>query len=530
MKLQRQIWLRAGALLVLIFGLLSLNLLNHAEAHSSLVEQSPKKGEVTRKAPKTLKLQFNEPIEKNLANVIIYDRNGKPVFAGKPSAGNASRAPVLQFPLPVLSDGTYTVKWTIISLDGHPIDGSYSFSVGSKTESGTYAVSSAKNTPVWLIAARTIGQGLLMLVAGVYLFAFLARKRGLADLEKFNKKRYIILAVLLLASLGELAAYIYTLPSGIPGLLLSGGWQVIKEFPFILIICGQIAIVLLLLIPGLLGGFYTVLWLLLAATPAFGGHVWGTELPWLGLALRITHQLSITVWLGALAYIILLFWKKQDEHIDWKKFRSFFFKAAAIASALVVLSGIGMAWLQTGVDQIFRNWITWSTLLTFKVIGTAAMLLLALYQTLKWRKQGRFQTNRSIRLEWVAGIVIIFLGVWMSQIAYPVKIHEYDETLYSGKSKIQLHAADLRTGDPNMEIRVPELNGEDPEEVNIDLYMPAHGMYEGTIKAKLKRDGVYEASLPLSMAGKWQFFIEAKYPSDKKDWDTKFKVAGTPGS
>lgn len=525
----RRICMRIGIVLFIVTGFFTLNNVHITEAHSSLVEQSPAIDEVTKKAPKTLKLEFNEPIEKDLSRVIIYDWNAKPVFAGKP-VGNVPRAPVLRYEIPKLAEGTYTVKWSVVSLDGHPVEGSYSFSVGQETVNGVSSVSSSENTPAWLIAARTAGQGLLILSAGVYLFAICASKRGFPELAVLVGKRYFVLPLLLLISLAELGAYIYTLPPGLPGLLIDGGWKIIREFPFILMILAQIFVLLFLLIPGMLSGWYAALWLILAMIPAFGGHALGTDLPWFGLMLRILHQLSITIWLGALLYVVLLLWKVRAKELDWIGFRPFFFKAVASASAAVVLSGIGMAWLQMGIGQIFSNWMTWSTLLVIKVVGTLFMLLLALYQTLKWRKQGKFETGRLVRLEWMIGLVIIFFGVWMSQIAYPVKVHEYDETLTAGNKRIQLHVDDLHTGNPNMEIQVPKLDGEEPEKVIVELYMPAHGMYEGPIQAERKDGNQYEAKLPLSMSGKWQVFIEAKYKNEKREWDTKFKVAGTSGN
>src|SRR5699024_3321687 len=112
----------AGFLLVLFFQAHS------ADAHSALLEMEPAEDVVAEEPPSTLELRFNEPIDPDLAMVTIYDWNAKPVFTGNPD-GDSELAPLLTFSLPDLKEGTYTVKWNIVSADGHPVDGSYAFSV-----------------------------------------------------------------------------------------------------------------------------------------------------------------------------------------------------------------------------------------------------------------------------------------------------------------------------------------------------------------------------------------------------------------
>src|SRR5699024_4524938 len=161
--------------------------------------------------------------------------------------------------------------------------------------------------------------------------------------------------------------------------------------------------------------------LLLAITPAFGGHVWGMEHPFIALIPRVFHQLAIAFWLGALVYIILLLaWqRKHNTPISWKTLRPFFSGRMMIASGLVIASGVIMVFMQTGFISIFTDWKTWSLIVILKVVLTILMLSLALFQTLKWKKTGAFTTRRILRTEWVIGLVIIAFGVWLSHISYP---------------------------------------------------------------------------------------------------------------
>src|SRR5699024_11484311 len=85
-------------------------------------EMEPAEDVVAQDAPSELILRFNEPIEHDLAMVTVYDWNGEPVFTGNPD-GDVEKAPKMAFSLPDLKQGTYTVKWDVVSADGHPVNG-----------------------------------------------------------------------------------------------------------------------------------------------------------------------------------------------------------------------------------------------------------------------------------------------------------------------------------------------------------------------------------------------------------------------
>ncbi|MBT2215234.1 copper resistance protein CopC [Virgibacillus dakarensis] len=486
------------------------------------MEMTPAEKVVAEESPPTLKLRFNEPIEQDLATVTIYDWNAKPVFTGNPDEGGPERSPLLEFTLPELIQGTYTVQWNVVSLDGHPVSGSYAFAIGEPTAGGAKSVAGAGENEGPLIAARTIVEGLILLGAGLFWFGWLAERCHFPSLDTiFKKGRRVGAAVLLLGTIVELATYGTALPPGLMKTVFNGRWDLLIQFPFILMLFAQLIALIMLLIPGMMRGWYLFMWLLLAVIPAFGGHVWGLENPTLALIPRIIHQLSIAFWLGALAYVILLvIWqRKQDKDILWKEFRPFFVTKMMIASGLVIVSGFIMVFLQTGWTAVITDWMGWSTLLLIKIILTILMLCLALFQTLRWRKREKFTTSRVIRVEWIVGLVVIVIGVWMSQTAYPTAVKSYEDTLADGQAKAAVYIDKLKTGDQKMTIEIPEVNGEQPEEVTVAISMPDHGMKDGPFTAEKAESGDYEVVLPFSMSGTWRLDIIAKYPGgDQKEW------------
>lgn len=499
------------------------------EAHSTLLEMEPAENIVIQDPPSSLKLRFNEPLEHDLAMITVYNWNAKPVFTGNPD-GDVERAPLLEFSLPKLEQGTYTVKWSVVSADGHPVSGSYAFSVGQPTKGDVKSAGDGGNTASALIAARVIPEGFLLLGAGLFWFGWLAERKKFPSLNTLWMKGRLTGAILiLLGTIAELITYGFSLPTGIIQVIFSGRWELLLQFPFVLMLFAQLFLLILLFIPGMIRGWYLTLWMALAVTPAFGGHVWGMKDPLVALIPRVIHQVSIAFWLGALSYVILLLiWqKKQDTSISWKKFRPFFVNNMMIASGLVIVSGVIMAYLQTGISAVFTDWKTWSTLIIIKIILTITMLGMAMFQTLKWKRNEKFMTEPVIRREWIVGLVIIVFGIWMSQIAYPIAIKTYDETLTTDEIKADINIDKLQMGNREMMAEVSGFDGEPPEEVIVEVSMPQHDMGSGELIAEKDESGNYIVDLPFTMSGIWIFEMTATYPDgEEKEWQDEIFIEG----
>jgi methionine-rich copper-binding protein CopC len=103
-----------------------------ALAHAMLVKAEPARRAVLTKAPAQVRLWFNEEIEKDYASLAVQDA-GKtlPVTETKPHVA-ADDPKSIGLPLPELEAGKYTVKFRVLSVDGHVVDSSYDFTVKSK--------------------------------------------------------------------------------------------------------------------------------------------------------------------------------------------------------------------------------------------------------------------------------------------------------------------------------------------------------------------------------------------------------------
>jgi copper transport protein len=101
-----------------------------ASAHARLVGSKPGDGAVLATAPKDVKLLFDDEIRPAGGDLVI-DARGRSVLAG-PAHRQAGNDRVLVLPLrPALARGAYTVRWRVVSSDGHLLTGVLAFAVGS---------------------------------------------------------------------------------------------------------------------------------------------------------------------------------------------------------------------------------------------------------------------------------------------------------------------------------------------------------------------------------------------------------------
>jgi methionine-rich copper-binding protein CopC len=104
-----------------------------ALAHAMLVKAEPPRRAVLTVTPTQVRLWFNEEVEKDYAALAVLNADKTPVTDAKPTiAPDDARAIVL--PLPELAAGKYTVKFRVLSVDGHVVDSSYDFTVKSKAQ------------------------------------------------------------------------------------------------------------------------------------------------------------------------------------------------------------------------------------------------------------------------------------------------------------------------------------------------------------------------------------------------------------
>jgi copper transport protein len=100
-----------------------------AFAHAALLKTDPSASATLDKAPTHVALTYSEAVEPRFAIVSVTNAAGTQETDGPP-ARSATNPDELAVPLRHVSQGWYLVFWRVISTDGHPVRGAFTFAVG----------------------------------------------------------------------------------------------------------------------------------------------------------------------------------------------------------------------------------------------------------------------------------------------------------------------------------------------------------------------------------------------------------------
>lgn len=414
-----------------------------ASAHADLLKTSPENGATVAEQPEQLTLQFSQTIELSQVDLTLYDGYARHMPSDPPqlAPGDATR---LVQSLPDLGDGTYTVVWSLVSDDGHTISDTLVFHVGAPTKGYlSPSVGTSFLEKGSLFASRALVTGLLLVGGGLFWMTLLARRfrsrtqdasddSGSASAQPAGLKHLLggkakaLYLLLLLGLTAEWFAYSATLPGdGLLPVLTACEWTLLTDTPFALMVTVQIGLLLLLALPNMQTGWYAGIWALLIGSLAFGGHAWSIEPVWLSLTVRALHLLTLGLWLGGLAYLMLtmtLSRKSADPAADGlltgADFRRFFTRTMLSASLLLAATGIVMTGLQTDILMLSQAKL-WTGLLVLKLLLLLGMLTCAAVQTVNWGQEGKL-SRKLLRGEWLFGLLAVLAAVWLSQSQYPL--------------------------------------------------------------------------------------------------------------
>lgn len=153
-----------------------------ASAHVTLVSSDPAANSSIAANPPALRLEFSEPLDAKLAHVSLIGANGAATVL---SVSNDPRnAYVILAPLSSLAGGAYRVSWHVVSADGHPVNGSFVFTIGAATapppEVPTGNTSAAwgpsiAGAPAIPAMLRGLGVGSLAALGGLLFFIVMLR-------------------------------------------------------------------------------------------------------------------------------------------------------------------------------------------------------------------------------------------------------------------------------------------------------------------------------------------------------------------
>jgi len=397
-----------GLLVLLVAAAAVLLPVGAASAHAEILGTSPGAGAVVQHVHEVV-LRFDEPVTVAADSIEVTDPDGRPVDSARARAvGATARVPVH----PDVS-GTYAVAWHVVSDDGHPEAGSFTFSLGHPS-GHVPAVSRAGSASLGASYAflRWAGYAGFCALAGGMVFALLCWPAA-GGLRRTR----------LLAGGGGLLAWLVTWASllvqgayddGTWAHLLRGdtllatlesrtGAALMSRLPLLVVLGGMLALVLrwgTLLRRGFrqrLLGASLVLVVLTAATWSSAGHPSvGARWP-VAVLSDAVHLTGVAIWVGGLMLVVAL----RPP-----------FEAVATFSRVALPCVVTVA--VTGVFQAQRNLDAWSGLVDsdygrLVLAKVAGLLVLATAGYVARRRLARSPVTRLGVL--VAGEVVGALAV-----------------------------------------------------------------------------------------------------------------------
>ena len=116
----------ARLLLITVVTAALLAIPSAASAHAELVSSSPASGDNLDSAPTEVIVTFDDELDPDHSSFTVADADGNEVGSGEVDLTVADRN-VLRGEVAIADPGVYTVTYVIAGLDGHEIEGTFSF-------------------------------------------------------------------------------------------------------------------------------------------------------------------------------------------------------------------------------------------------------------------------------------------------------------------------------------------------------------------------------------------------------------------
>lgn len=391
------------ALVILILAVL---LPQTALAHAQLRETEPVAHVLLEAEPAEVVLEFNEPVA---PTAFRWFGPGGTVVEGHAE----SRDRWIVVPTPAgMAEGTRLLSWRVVSADGHPIGGSLAYSVGRRSEPPT--ADRDERTGGLAVALRGLLFAALALGAGGAGFAALVLRHPLTGPPRAAQRSGAIAAALLaLLLIGVQGLDLFGLPLG--ALLTLRPWLAGLGSPLassaLLVVLASTIVMLSGRQGRPDGAVHLAGFGLAAGSVAVAGHALTADPAWLAQVLEFLHALALLFWIGALVPLLAVVSTARVGPV-----LSRFSTIAICAVALLVATGSGLAWMQSGsLGALVGS--GYGRLLGVKLALFAALLSLAAWNRLHLTPavaagapRAVRAMRRTIRMEMVLAVLIFFVA------------------------------------------------------------------------------------------------------------------------
>jgi copper transport protein len=431
-----------------------------ASAHAALVATTPERGSVIGSSPAQVTLTFNEPVGIIPGKTQVIAPNGKRINDGDPvvSGGRLTiGVRVADRPL-----GTYLVSYRIISADGHPLSGGFTFSVGAPSQTAPSVPDEGGAVGALLSVAKYAGYIGLTLTVGPLLMLALLWPRRLST----RGPRLLAWTGLALVGASTVASLWLQVPYASGAGVLDVSWVELRQVATSLLgaaliarLALVIAVVALLRVrqPSaarlpllLLGAASLVTWPL-------SGHAAASPVAPVSAVADVLHLASASVWLGGLV-VLVGFLLRATLRRQLTVILPVWSRWATVAVCWLVLGGTVQAIIELGaLDALFDT--SYGQLILVKVGLLAAVLSVAYFSRRLVRRGTPGALGRLVSVELgVTAVVLVFSSLLVQttpgrsagiEAAAVAEARGFSTTLNSDLFSVQFEIFPVQVGDNN---------------------------------------------------------------------------------
>ncbi|GAB3645323.1 copper resistance protein CopC [Glycomyces tarimensis] len=495
-----------------------------ANAHALATGTDPASDEVLDSPPGEVVVEFNEPVTPVDAATGVVAPDGDRADTGIVETGDDTTVVI---GLDAQQEGTYLVGYRVVSHDGHPVSGTFTFSVGTETEPPSADALAAETDPLvqgLLYAERGVGYAGLALALGTgVLLAVGARPRHFgARLVAVGLSAVAISAV---AGIVLQAAY----ESGVAvSALDAAALQSVMESNVGLAALLRLLVVLLAMpllralittdrpgTPALAG--LAGVGLALTATWPLAGHPMATEPVVAAFAADWLHAAAGLTWAGGVAALLVLAIKSEGEVPP--RAREFWVALVPWLMAVIIVAGLSSALLHIDSFEALTD-TTYGRLVVLK----AAILVVIVAVGLGTRRallrgtEGRTALRRLAGAEVALAAAVLAAVVVLVQVV-PAKtaLLESEATTVESTGVAGAISTDMYTGQvvlepgrpgPNsVRIIVWDLAGQPFDVAEWEALWGLEGAEPDTLRLIELRTGILGGEVSLPEAGRYIFTV-----------------------
>ncbi|MCR8644935.1 copper resistance protein CopC/CopD [Paenibacillus sp. N1-5-1-14] len=446
-------WMKC-AILMFILACMGMILPQGVSAHAVVLKTVPESNAQLVQSPPKISITFNERLEDGAFYIKLIDDKGKIVSDNKPIMLEDQTG--IEVQVPKLADGLYLVSYHVISADGHPVGGSFPFTIG-ESEGGAANPSTSdamsghehemqistnmSMSTLSIFLSRGLWYVMMLLTAGwiFWLRMPIAARAGLASKLSgwtLNLQRVLFLSTVIV---------IFT---HLEDLLGDSGFDQLQAvfFSTSVGLFWLAALALSLIGFWLIGrwAWFDYVWIIaLLFGKSLTGHAAAMDPKWATVGLNFVHLLAAAIWAGGLL-LALVMWKKAREQVA--SFLHSFSTFAFVSFLMLAVTGLASVVLfLPSIEYIIYT--QWGILMLIKAGVVVLVAVTALMVRIAMKRSQEASLSRWIKIDFSFMLIIALLVGFITYLSptptnKPLNWHEMGETIHMTSRITPLNVGD----------------------------------------------------------------------------------------